>query len=386
MEKVYKEKFSNIVIRIVKPIINILLRKEIKVIATGEKITRDRDPFILVSNHFNTWDSFIVMQNIDYNIRFVSTEMAFLDKGKKFSMGVLARVIPKRVGKVDVVATRKILNYLENGYAIGLFPEGDNTFYGETLGIFKSTGKLIKKAGVDVVLVKQLGGYISQPRWADNFAKNGIVYTNNETLITKEELKELSPTMINDKIAKAIYNNDYEFQKEKMIKFDRNARAEGIERLLYYCPNCNSSMTVYGQGDDIYCSKCGKIGHINEYEFIEDGKFDNLVSWNKYQYEHIEEVINSEFMFEVTLNLVNTISYKSKKLGKYKVKYKDKILFFSNEKSSYEFEISKIKYAVNTMRNSLSFDYGEDTFNLSDIRHQFVIFEMCRFLNGDYKE
>ena len=386
MEKRYKEKFSNIVVRMVKPIINMLLRKEINVVATGDKITRDRDPFILVSNHFNSWDSFIVMQNINYNIRFVSTEMAFLDKGKKFGMSVLARVIPKRVGKVGVVATRKILGYLEEGYAIGLFPEGDNTFYGETLGIFKSSGKLIKKAGVDIVLVKQSGGYISQPRWADNFAKKGVVHTKTETLITKEDLKNLTPTMINELIEKAIYNNDYDFQRENMIKFDRDARAEGIERLVYFCPNCNSPMTVFGQEDDIYCSKCGKIGHINEYEFIEDSKFDNLVDWNKFQYEHIEEVINSEFVFSATLNQVNTDSYKSKKLGEYKVKYKDKTLFFSDKDSSYIFEIEKIKYAVNTMRNSLSFDYENITYNLSEIRHQFVIFEMCRFLNGDYKE
>lgn len=386
MKKSYKDNFSNVVVRMVKPIINILLRKELHVVTNGDVIKRDRDPFILVSNHFNTWDSFVVMQNIDYNIRFIATDMAFIDKGKKFGMNVLARVIPKRVGKVDVVATRKILEYLKNGYAIGLFPEGDNTFYGETLGIFKSSGKLIKKAGVDVVLVKQEGGYLSQPRWADNFAKMGVIHTNTKTLITKEELMELTPTKINKIIEKAIYNNDYDFQRERMIKLDRDARAEGIERLVYYCPNCNSVMTVFGKDDDIYCSKCGKIGHINEFEFIEDSKFDNLVDWNKYQYKHIEEVIDSEFVFVTTLNLINTDNFKSIKIGEYKVRYKDKTLFFTDKNSSYKFELEKIKYPVNTMRNSFSFDYGEETYNLSEIRHQFVLYEMCRFLNGDYKQ
>ena len=385
MKTAFKEKFSNISIKIAKPIVNRLLKKEFHVVANGDKITKERDPFILVSNHFNTWDSFIVMQNIDYNIRFVATEMAFLDKNKKWSMKVLARVIPKRVGKVDVVATRRILEYLQQGYAIGLFPEGDNTFYGETLGIFKASGKLIKKAGVDVILVKQSGGYLSQPRWADNFAKMGVVHTNTEVLLTKEELKKLTPTMINKLIVKAIYNNEYDFQRERMIKFDRDARAEGIERLLYFCPNCNSPMTVFGHEDDIYCSKCGKIGHINQYEFIEDSKYDNLVDWNKFQYKHIEEVIKSEFVFVATLNLVNTDSYRNIKIGEYKVTYKNKTLYFTDKNSSYTFEIEKIKYAVNTMRNSFSFDYGEETYNLSEIRHQFVLFEMCRFLNGDYK-
>lgn len=386
MEKAFKERFSNVIVKLVKPIINMLLKKEIHVVANGDVITRDREPFILISNHFNTWDSFIVMQNINYNIRFVATDMAFLDKGKKLGMNVLARVIPKRVGKVDVVATRKILEYLENGYAIGLFPEGDNTFYGETLGIFKASGKLLKRANVDIILVKQEGGYISQPRWADHFAKKGVVHTHTKTLITKEELQDLTPAKINKILEKAIYNNDYDFQRERMIKFDRDKRAEGIERLVYFCSNCNSSMTVFGKDDDIYCSKCGKIGHINEYEFIEGNKFDNLVDYNKFQYKHIEEVIASEFVFVTTLNLINTESYKSIKIGEYKVKYKNKTLYFTDKNSSYTFELEKIKYPVNTMRNSFSFDYGEETYNLTEIRHQFVLFEMCRFLNGDYKK
>lgn len=386
MKNNFKEKFSNATIKILRPFISRLLKKEIHVVANGDKITKDRDPFIMISNHFNTWDSFIVMENIDYNVRFVATEMAFLDKSKKWGMNHIANVIPKRVGKVDIVATRRILEYLKNGYAIGLFPEGDNTFYGETLGIFKSTGKLVKKAKVDLVLVKQAGGYLSQPRWADNFAKMGVVHTDTEVLLTKEELQKMTPTMINKAIVKAIHNNDYDFQRERMIKFDRDARAEGIERLLYYCPNCKSTMTVFGVEDDIYCSKCGKIGHINEYEFIEDSKFDNLVDWNKHQYKRIEEVINSEFVFVCNLDLINTDSYRSIKVGEYKVRYKDKTLFFSDKNSSYKFELEKMRYPVNTMRNSFSFDYGEDTYNLSEIRHQFVLFEMCRFLNGDYKK
>ena len=58
----------------------------------------------------------------------------------------------------------------------------------ETLDIYQSTGRLLKKANVDVILIKQQGGYISQPRWADYFAKNGVVHTHTEFLIKKEEL------------------------------------------------------------------------------------------------------------------------------------------------------------------------------------------------------
>ena len=255
------------------------------------------------------------MRNIKYPIRFVATEIAFLDPGKGFGMGVLARVIPKRVGKVDIIATRKIFRYLKKGYAIGLFPEGDNTFYGETLDIYENTGRLLKMAKTDIILVKQQGGYLSQPRWADYFSKKGLTKTKTEFLLKKEELAEMSVEEINDIVRKALYNNDYDFQKKMMIPYDRIKRAEGIERLVYYCNSCGSVLTVYGKGDDIMCEKCGKIGHINEYELIEGNEFDNLVDYTKMQYSHMEEVINSKFEFDVE-------KYTKGSLGEELIKFK----------------------------------------------------------------
>ena len=386
MKKSYKDVFSDVVIFFLKPLLNFLMGRELKVIATGEVITKDREPFVLISNHFNTWDSFVVMKNIKKPIRFVATEIAYLDLPKKIGMGVLARTIRKRVGKSDYVATKKIFEFLKQGYCIGIFPEGDNTFSGKTLNIYKNTGKLLKKANVDVVLVKQRGGYISQPRWADFFSKKGQVHTHTSTIIKKEELADLTPAKINKIIKDGIANNDYEFQKEHMIDLDRKNRAEGIERLVYCCSNCNSVLTVFGKEHDMICSKCGKIGHINKYEFIEGNKFDNLVDYNKFQYSKIEEVIDSEFMFVVNLNIVNTDRLVNNSLGRYRLHYKDKTLTLSGKKSTYKFDIMKMQYPVNTMRHSFSFDYEGVTYNFTDIRHQFVLYEMCRYLNGSYKK
>lgn len=386
MKRAFGDIFSDSFIFIFRPIINLFLKREITVESEGITIPRKHSPFILISNHFNTWDSFVVMNIIRKPVRFVATEIAYLDVAKKYSMSILARTIKKRVGKSDFQATKQIFHYLKQGYAIGLYPEGDNTFYGETLDIYESTGKLLKKAGVDILLVKQQGGYISQPRWADFFAKKGYVHTDSRFLLSKEDLEKLSPEEINDIVRKELYNNDYDFQREKMMNFHRKNRAEGIERLIYYCNNCGSFLTVFGEKHDIYCSKCGKIGTINEYEFIEGNKHDNLVDWNKEQYTKMPEIIKSEFTFVVTLNTVNMKKLKNQKIGTYRLKYKDQTLYLENQQGKYQFDIIKIKYPVNTMRHSFSFDYEGETYNFTDIRNQFVLYEMCRFVNGSYKE
>ena len=385
MKAPLRERIADFIVGLIRPIIVFLMEREQKVIHYGDKIKKDREAFILISNHFNTWDSFAIMKHNKNRIRFVATEIAYLDASKKILMTSLARTIKKKVGKQEFKATRQIFRYLQMGYSIGLFPEGDNTYYGETLPIFRNTGKLLKKANVDVILTKQAMGYMSQPRWADNFSKSGILHTNTKTLIKKEELKDLSPDEITKLVEEALYHNDYDYQKEHMIPMKRKNRAEGIERLIYYCNSCSSIMTVYGESDDIKCSKCGTIARFNQYDLLEHNKHDNLVDYNKEQYSHIEEVINREFSFPVTLNIIDTEKLRNKKQGKYILHYKDKTLTLRNKINSRIFEIKDIKYQVNTMRHSFSFDYKEVSYNFTDIRHQFVLFEMCRYLNGSYK-
>ena len=386
MKRHVRDILSDAFITIARPIVFWLMKRELKVVHHGDVIPKERAPFVLISNHFNTWDSFVVMTNVKAFIRFVATEIAYLDWSKKLGMKHLARTIKKRVGKPDIQATRRIYEAVRQGYAIGLFPEGDNTFYGETLDIYQSTGKLLKRLNVDVILIKQQGGYLSQPRWADHFSKQGVVHTTTRTLIPQSELATKSDQEINDIVRAAIYNNDYDFQREQMIDMNRKHRAEGIERLVYLCSECRGVLTVKGVGDDIVCDTCGTIGTINTYEFIEGNRFDNLVDYNHFQYAHIEDVVNSTFAFDVTFNTVDVKRHKNHKLGTYTVHYENLRLRLENGTDERIFEIKKMRYPVNTMRHSFSFDYEGVTYNFTDIRHQFVLYELCRHVNGSYKE
>mgnify|MGYP000447800723 CR=1 FL=1 len=84
------------------------------------------------------------------------------------------------------------------------------------------------------------------------------------------------------------------------------------------------------------------------------------------------------------------IVFVSKDLQVVKIKialtYKNKKLTLQNDSDEITFDIHKIQYPVNTMRHSFSFDYEGITYNLTDIRNQFVLYEICRYINGSYKE
>ncbi|QVK19897.1 1-acyl-sn-glycerol-3-phosphate acyltransferase [Mycoplasmatota bacterium] len=382
--KNFLDKITDFVLTILKPFLRLAVRLTFDIETSGYKINKKREPFILIGNHVTTWDAFIVSYDINYPIRFLATEISFLDFGKRITMGWLARTIKKRVGKSDTLAMRQMLSYIEKGYAIGFFPEGDDTFDGETLDIYSNTGRFLKLCNLDIILVKSKGTHLHNPRWADNHAKRKKIFTETEILLTKEDLKSLSAEEVKLKVEKAIYHNDYEWQRQNMINYARKNKAEGIERLIYYCNKCGSVLSVFGNGSNIECRKCGVIGRINDYGFIEDNKFDNLVDYNKDQYKHIEEVIKSEFSFDITLNIIDFKKVKNIKQGKYKLKYKDKELLLYGEKD-FIFKFENIKYPTKTMKNSFSFDYDEISYNITDCRHINVLYEINRYLNGSYK-
>ena len=61
MKKTFPDRFSDIVIFFIRPIVTLLMQREMKVVHEGPVIKRNHEPFVLISNHFNTWDSFVVL-------------------------------------------------------------------------------------------------------------------------------------------------------------------------------------------------------------------------------------------------------------------------------------------------------------------------------------
>jgi len=68
MKKSFRDIFSDTVIFLLRPIITFLMKREISVNHEGGIIPRNSEKFILISNHFNTWDSFVVMTYVKKNI------------------------------------------------------------------------------------------------------------------------------------------------------------------------------------------------------------------------------------------------------------------------------------------------------------------------------
>ena len=249
-----------------------------------------KEPYILLANHTFMFDVIHVqlpLRNIPYTI---ASRVLFVRQPTKYLLGTLAHAIPKSKGKADINTAKQIMKAIKKGYPVLIYPEGDTTFYGETNYIEDSTFKLIKKLNVDVVCVNQKGGYLSRPRWATGKRKNRRAQFDYHITMKKEELQDLTVHEVGDRIKKALYHNDYEYQRTAMIKHPGKQLAEGFENGVYLCPNCDSINSIETSGNQITCTSCSTKGAINEYGFIEGFKFDNLVDWDKYQRGFIKQL------------------------------------------------------------------------------------------------
>src|SRR5690554_4367958 len=285
----------------------------------------DSGPFLITGNHITAFDPIISLVYLKPLVKFVAADANYNNRIKKFFMKI-ARVIPITKKNSDIVVIRKIINEVESGNSVGVYPEGGRSWHGETDEIIESTAKLIKILGIKVYCQKLKGAYISNPRWGKNINKGRVDITIYK-MLSEAEVDKLSVEEILQVLKTHLYHNDYEFQRQEMLEIKGEDRAEYIERLLYVCPNCKQIHTFSSKGNEFLCKFCSAKGRINKYGFIEgDFPYDNLVDWYHYQKDYLMEYLKENEVKPIKLNNVNY------KLKRDKVKYD----YLSNIKISNE--------------------------------------------------
>ena len=242
-----------------------------------------KEPYLMLANHTFMFDV-IHVPLLFHRVPFiVASESLFVKQPTKFLFKWIAHVIPKSKGASDLRTAKGIISTIRKGYPVLIFPEGDTTYFGETRNVEFSTMKLIKKLKVDVITCTVKGGYLSKPRWATGKRKKRAAEFHYHLTIKKDELVTMTIDEINERVNKALYNNDYEYQRKAMIKHPGKNLAEGLENVLYVCPECEAINSLKTKGNTITCTSCKTEGRYNEYGFIEGFTYDNLIDWDNYQ-------------------------------------------------------------------------------------------------------
>jgi ribosomal protein S27AE len=190
-----------------------------------------------------------------------------------------------------------------------------------------------------------------------------------------------------DEIAKsmeeAISYNDYEWNREKKIKYKSSKKAIGLEQYIYACPKCGEIQTIKTHKNDILCDHCGKLAHFNDYHYLEGLPFDNLIEWDHIQKNILKkEPLNRVFQSSGLFYLIDLIKGKRIPLGKVNVSLNKDQLILTNTSIQRPLDVSKIYGITLTQKNVLSFDYDNDSYMIK-IKDPMLIIDRIKMLKGD---
>ncbi|HRX91595.1 MAG TPA: lysophospholipid acyltransferase family protein [Candidatus Izemoplasmatales bacterium] len=320
-----------------------------------------KQPYVMLANHTYMFDVVHVPLRFRITPFIVASQTLFTNQPTKFLVTQVAHVIPKSKGKSDIATILHIFNAIKRGYPILIFPEGDTTFFGETGHIEEATMKLIKKLGVDVITCNVKGGYLSRPRWGTGKRRRHRIELNYNLAITKEQLKDMSPEDINNVVKKALYHNDYEYQRTIMAPHPGKQLAEGMENVAYVCPHCQSINSISTSGNKIHCDNCHADGYIDKYGFIHGFVYDNMIDWNNYQKGFTDKLRQTTIQSPANLFYLKENTEERVLIGEISFEYRDNEIHIDGAIKE-TIPVGEITNVIITLRRELQFFYDNRHF------------------------
>jgi len=287
------KKANNFVYRILRFILRPILKRKYRFKFdkdTSKDITR---PCFILSNHQTGFDQFAVGIGFKFGINFVASDTIFKMGIGSWFMRKLGRPIPFSKGTSDPIAVKNMMQVIADGGAVGIFPEGNRCFFGETMRIQPGTARLAKKLNVPLVLVQLRGAYMTKPRFKVKKNK-GKCSGHVVRVVTPDEMKAMTNEELEEIIKASLYVNEFDYNAEKRIEFKGEAKAENIEAILFYCPACGGSDCLASEVHDLWCTKCNARVTVDEYGFfVNDGVNQKILpptilEWSSKQIEFVK--------------------------------------------------------------------------------------------------
>ncbi len=230
---------------------------------------------------------------------------------RKDLAGLIKRMgaFPKSMFTTDIENAKNCLKVLNNNGILIMMPEARLSTVGRFEDIQKATHKFFKKMNVPIYTLRLDGGYFANPKWGDGWRKKSVVEATLDQLVSAEEIKTISENDLKEKIESALNYNDFEWLETRLeLKYKHQTLAQGLENILYTCPNCGKQLSLVTYKKDIFCYECGLRATLNDrYSFVGNKPFNNFTEWYDYQKDLLKNQIvsNENYKLEskVTLKL-----------------------------------------------------------------------------------
>ena len=256
---------------------------------------KETGPFFFISNHASRLDYIFV------GVPLLPLRMNFVAGYNEFHRSHLAlvfkllRVIPKKNFVPDIYTVKEISRVVKSGGGVCIFPEGMSSISGANQPVAIGTGKLLKHHKVPVYYSVIRGGYLTSPKY-NLRDRCGHVEVEFDRLFAPEDLEKMTAEEIESAINRAIYHDDYAWNKEKGYHYDIGENgAEDLEDLLFWCPKCGRQHTMKTKGNTIFCTECGNGATLTDtYELLPFDESCEIPATQTAWFDMEREVIRKE--------------------------------------------------------------------------------------------
>lgn len=275
--------------RILKATLGSYLSYRYNVRGVNEELLKKlRPPYLLIPNHVNFWDPFLISLFVKRPVYFVAADGNFRSTLMRRLLSLVG-AIPKAKAKSDAATVRSMVELLRRGEVVGVFAEGQRTWDGESLEPLPATAKLIRFLQTTVVVPHFRGAYLSLPRWSP-YRRKGVleIEFDKKRVLPGNRLSDMSLAEIDEWLRGALSYSETDWQAARRIPFYSRRQAEYAETLLYACPDCGAFATLESEGNHLRCSECGFGSRFNRYGDL-TGPHRGVAAWNSWQHSYLRE-------------------------------------------------------------------------------------------------
>ncbi len=275
------------------------------------KVKEIEHPSIVLVNH----GSFIDFAYAGALLRrhsphFISARLYFY---KHILADVLTGVgaFPKSMFALDIESAKNSVKVLREGGVLAFMPEARLSTVGRFEDIQPTTYSFIKKSGVTVYYIKLLGDYFAKPKWGNKLRRGSKVYATLDTLITKDELQNMTLNDVKSRVEEKLWYDEYEFlDSHPEISYKSKTLAVGLHNILTLCPKCNQRYQMKTEKNRIYCS-CGMSASLDSrYKLSGDIPFTKITDWYDWQADEYRRALDNDESFAISSRV--TLHHSSK--------------------------------------------------------------------------
>ena len=292
------------------------------------EIKNKKGPFVIIANHEAALDFVNLIGATRTPLSFVISN-SFYNTLPFKSIVTRLGMIPKQQFQTSLRDLGAMRSTIKNGNILVIYPAGLMCEDGHSTPIPAATYEFLKWLNTDVYVAKTIGTCFSMPKWAKKGIRRGRTYIDIYKLFDKEALADMPLDEVREKTSEALDFDAYLEQEKLKVKYSKNDNIEGLENVLYVCPNCMGEFTMRTKKKKtIYCVQCGFEETSDKYAFLHNKKgvgeeVRHVSVWSKMIYNNLKDKVENGKVKKITtmarIQLIDPRKHKYKDAGRARI-------------------------------------------------------------------